>query len=163
MGTLPNGQIIPGLPTPVNLNYDAHTPGGSLAAAAAKTQAGAQAEAAAAHELGAGQTGGKRKKKKRGGNLNVAPLPIPTAGSIDGVTPVDIQVDMGSNLLKLQADAAGDGLSKAPAYEAKSGGKRTRRKLNGRHHRRTHRRRNNKSPSHRRRSRRSILKSLGKI
>jgi len=162
MGTLPSGQIVPGLPTPVKLNYDAHTPGGSLAAAAAKTQAGAQAEAAAAHELGAGQSGGKR-KKKRGGNLNVAPLPIPTARSIDGVTPVDIQVDMGSNLLKLQADAAGDGLSKAPAYEAKSGGKRTRRKLNGRHHRRTHRGRNNKSSSHRRRSRRAILKSLGKV
>ena len=162
MPTLPSGQIVPGLPTPVNLNYDAHTPGGSLAAAAAKTQAGAQAEAAAAHELGAGQSGGKR-KKKRGGNLNVAPLPIPTAGSIDGVTPVDIQVDMGSNLLKLQADAAGDGLSKAPAYEAKSGGKRTRRKLNGRHYRRTRRRRNNKSSSHRRRIRRSVLKSLGKI
>jgi hypothetical protein len=63
MPTLPSGKIIPELPTPVNLNYDAHTPGGSLAAAAAKTQAGAQAEAAAAHELGAGQSGGNVKKR----------------------------------------------------------------------------------------------------
>ena len=163
MPTLASGQVIPELPTLPKLNPIMHVSGSALTDAANKTIGKAEQEAAAAHELGAGQSGGKRRKKKRGGNLNVAPLPIPTAGSIDGVTPIDVQVDMGSNLLKLQADAAGDGLSKAPAYEAKSGGKRTRRKLNGRHYRRTRRRRNNKSSTHRRRIRRSVLKSLGKI
>jgi len=163
MPTLASGQYIAG-PVSLYTPPDQHIEGGPLAAAARTTIEGQQQESLTAHELGAGQSGGKhKKKKKQKGGLNAYVPQLPEAHTIDGISHENVAIDAVDILNKLNADAAYDTARTLPAYEAKSGGKRTRRKLNGRHHRRTRRRRNHKSSSHRRRSRRSVLKSLGKV
>jgi len=153
MTTLPSGQIIPG---PVAL----HTPptqkieGSAIEAAAQRTTASNAAQVAAFKSLGGGQKGGR--KYRGGANLNASIPFLPSANSIPGVSHEDVHLAGVNNLNQLRASAAGDHLSKAAPYQR--GGKRTRRKANGRGHKRTHRRRNNKSPANNRRSSRRVLR-----
>ena len=147
MTTLPSGQIIPG---PVAL----HTPptqkieGSAIEAAAQRTTASNAAQVAAFKSLGGGQKGGA--------NLNASVPFLPSANSIPGVSHEAVHLAGVNNLNQLRASAAGDHLSKAAPYQR--GGKRTRRKANGRGHKRTHRRRNNKSPANNRRRSRRVLR-----
>lgn len=154
MTTLPNGQIIPApvaLHTPTTQNIE----GSAIEAAATRTTASNAAQVAAFKSLGAGQKGGKR---YRGGaaHLNASIPFLPSAGSIPGISHEQNHLDGVNNLNQLRASATGDKLSGAAPYQA--GGKRTRRKANGRGHKRTHRRRNNKSSANNRRRSRRVLK-----
>jgi hypothetical protein len=153
MTTLPSGQIIPVAPalhTPPVQNQE----GSAIEAAARRTMASNAAQIAAFKSLGAGQKGGRR-KFRGGANLNASIPFLPTANSIPGVSHEQNHLDGVNNLNQLRASAVGDKLSQAAPYQA--GGKRTRRKANGRGHKRTHRRRNNKpSANNRGRSRRVL-------
>jgi hypothetical protein len=87
---------------------------------------------------------------------NVSMSKLPEANTIQGVSHESVHIDAVNNLNKLLADSAGDKLGNAQAFDV-NGGKRTRRKLNGRRNNRSRRRRNNKSSTRRRRSRRSVV------
>lgn len=157
--TLPNGQI---LPAPVAL----YTPptqqveGGVLNAAADKTIAARSAQIETAQKMGAGQKGAGRRKTKRrfrgGATLNAPASNLPSAGSIPGVDPTNSHIAAVDNLNSIRAAAVGDKLHNAAPYSPKSGGKRTKRKSNGRRHHRTHRRGYRKSSRGGRRSGRRV-------
>jgi hypothetical protein len=154
MTTLPSGQIIPG-PVPLHTPPTQRIEGSAIEAAAQKTMATTAAGAAAYKNLGGGQKGGRR---YRGGapSLNASIPNLPTANSIPGVSHEQTHLDAVNNLNQLRASAAGDHLSKAAPY--KVGGKRTRRKANGRGNKRSHSRRNNKSSTNNRRRSRGVLR-----
>ena len=155
--TLSNGQIIPA-EVPMKTQPAQVVQGGILNAAADKTIAANAHQAEVAAKMGAGQKGGKRRKTKRGGaTLNAPASLLPTASSIPGVDPTDISIRHINSLNAIRAAAAGDKLANAaPYYPAKTGGKRTKRKANGRRHNRTHRRGNRKHSNGGRRSRRNV-------
>lgn len=158
--TLPNGQILPPAPA-------LHTPatqqvtGGILNAAADVTMSQRQHQIETASKMGAGQKGAGRRKTKRrfrgGATLNAPASNLPSAGSIPGVDPTNTHIAAVDNLNAIRAAAVGDKLhNAAPYYPAKSGGKRTKRKANGRSRNRTHRRGNRKSTHSRRRGGRRV-------
>jgi len=154
MTTLPSGQIIlPPVPlhTPTAQNIE----GSAIEAAAQRTAATNAAAAAAFKSLGGGQKGGRR---MRGGadHLNASIPILPSANSIPGVSHEDVHLKNVDNLNQIRASATGDKLSQAAPY--KVGGKRTRRKANGRGHKRTNRRRNNKSSTNNRRRSNRVLR-----
>ncbi len=152
--TLSNGQIIPA-EVPMKTQPAQVVTGGILNAAADKTVAANAHQAEVAAKMGAGQKGG-RKVKRGGATLNAPSSLLPTAGSIPGVDPTDISIGHINSLNAIRAAAAGDKLANAAPYYPKTGGKRTKRKANGRRHNRTHRRRHRKSSNGGRRSRRSV-------
>ena len=147
--TLPNGQILPPAPalyTPATQQVE----GGVLNAAADKTIAARAAQIETAQKMGAGQKGAGRrrtKRKFRGGaeTLNAPASNLPTASSIPGVDPTNSHIAAVDNLNAIRAAAVGDKLHNVAPYSPKSGGKRTKRKSNGRRHHRTHRRGHRKS------------------
>ena len=156
---LPNGQIIP--PEVKMVTAPAQTvEGGVLEAAANKTMTSQAHQIEVASKMGAGQKGSGRRRVKRGGgiNLNAPSSLLPSAGSIPGVEPTNSHIEAIDNLNAIRAAATGDKLANAaPYYPAKTGGKRTKRKVkHGRRHHRTHRRGNHKSSSRRHRSRRNV-------
>lgn len=155
--TLPNGQILPPetkMYTPPAQNV----PGGPLNAAADVTISERQRQIDVAQKMGAGQKGGRKRKMKRGGaTLNAPSSLLPTASSIPGVDPTNSHIKAVDTLNAIRAAAAGDKLANAaPYYPAKTGGKRTKRRANGRRSNRTHRRRHNKSAGTRRRRHRTV-------
>lgn len=153
--TLSNGQIIPA-EVPMKTQPAQVVQGGILNAAADKTVTANAHQAEVAAKMGAGQKGG-RKVKRGGATLNAPSSLLPTASSIPGVDPTDISIRHINSLNAIRAAAAGDKLANAaPYYPAKTGGKRTKRKANGRRHNRTHRRRHRKSSNGGRRSRRNV-------
>ena len=157
--TLANGQIIP---APVSMIIPAaqNVEGGVLNAAADKTITANAKQAEVSRIMGAGQKGGRKKKIRRGGstNLNAPSSLLPTASSIPGVDPSTIHRDLVDHLNSVRAAGTGDKLANAsPYYPAKSGGKRTKRKIkHGRRNNRTYRRGNHKSSTRRRGSRRNV-------
>lgn len=148
MTTLPSGQII--LP-PVPLHRPAaqNIEGSAIEAASQKTIASNAAQAAAFKSLGAGQKGGAP-------SLNASIPFLPSANSIPGVSHENVHLNNVNNLNQIRASATGDKLSNAAPY--KVGGKRTRRKANGRGNKRTHSRRNNKSSANNRGRGRRVLR-----
>jgi hypothetical protein len=154
--TLSNGQIIPA-EVPMKTQPAQVVTGGILNAAADKTVTANAHQAEVAAKMGAGQKGGRRKKTKRGGGtLNAPSSLLPTASSIPGVDPTNTSIKHIDTLNAIRAAAAGDKLANAAPYYPKSGGKRTKRKANGRRHNRTHRRGHRKSSNGGRRSRRNV-------
>jgi hypothetical protein len=153
MTTLPSGQIILP-PVPLHKPSAQNIEGSAIEAASQKTIASNAAQAAAFKSLGAGQKGGRR---MRGGapNLNASIPFLPSANSIPGVSHEDVHLNNVNNLNQIRASATGDKLSQAAPY--KVGGKRTRRKANGRGNKRTHSRRNNKSSANNRGRGRRVL------
>ena len=143
MTTLPNGQILlpaPALSTPPTQRME----GSAIEAAATKSISSNAAQAKAFHDLGGGQKGGRM----RGGNLNASITSLPEAGTIPGVSHANVHLAGVNNLNQIRASAVGDSLSKAAPYTPAKGGKRTRRKANGRRNKRTRCRRNHKHTSH---------------
>ena len=104
--------------------------------------------------MGAGQKGGRR--LRGGATLNAPSSLLPSAGSIPGVDPTNTHIAAVDNLNAIRAAAVGDKLHNAAPYYPKSGGKRTKRKANGRRRHRTHRRGNRKSTHSRRRGGRRV-------
>jgi len=159
MPTLASGQIIPEAPA-LHLPGVQNIQGSALEAAAAKTQAAHAQLAATAKAMGAGQKGGAAL------NLNASIPKIPEAGTIKGVSHADVHMKNIDNLNQLRANAIGDKLGNAQAFDPTptKGGRRTKRsrKVNGRSNKRTHRRRNRKSSSRGGRRRSSVLKSMAK-
>jgi hypothetical protein len=154
MTTLPNGQILPpapGLYTPPTQRIE----GSALEAAATKTIAANAAQAKAFHDLGGGQKGGRR---MRGGGPNATIPSLPEAGTIPGVSHAGVHLAGVDNLNQIRASAVGDSLSNAAPYTPRTGGKRTRRKANGRRNKRTRCRRDHKHTSNCRRSRGRVLR-----
>ena len=149
---LANGQILPPKPALYETPQQ-NIEGSALQAAAKHTIQEHNEQVETLNAMGAGQKGGRR--KRRGGG-NVVMHDLPEAHTIKGVSHEGVHIEAVNNLNKLLADSAGDKLGKAQPYDVK-GGKRTRRKLNGRRNNRSHRRRNNKSSTRRRRSRRSMV------
>jgi len=155
MTTLPSGQIILP-PVPLHTPKAQNIEGSAIEAASQRTMASNAAQAAAFKSLGGGQKGGRM----RGGapTLNASIPFLPSANSIPGVSHEDVHLNNVNNLNQIRASATGDKLSNAAPY--KVGGKRTRRKANGRGNKRTHSRRNNKSSAnHRGRGRRVLRRS----
>jgi hypothetical protein len=154
--TLPNGQILPP-PVAMYIPPAQSVPGGALNAAADKTVTARAQQIETAQKMGVGQKGGKRRFKGGAENLNAHASLLPSAGSIPGVDATNLHVENTDRLNAIRAAATGDKLANsAPYYPAKSGGKRTKRKSNGRRHHRTHRRGNRKSTGTRRRSHRRV-------
>ena len=149
---LQNGQILPQKPalySPPQQKIE----GSPLEAAARQTIESHDQHVATLNAMGSGQKGARRRRK---GGANVSMSKLPEANTIQGVSHESVHIDAVNNLNKLLADSAGDKLGNAQAYDV-NGGKRTRRKLNGRRNNRSRRRRNNKSSTRRRRSRRSVV------
>jgi hypothetical protein len=144
-----NGQIIPTAPAIYIPNNTQNVTGSLLEASANKTIANTNAQVSHAKALGVGQKGGV--------NMNLTPSLLPTANST-GVTHDDVHLKNVNNLNQLRANASGDKLINAPAYE-KKGGKRTRRKVNGRRNIRSRRRSRRKHTHRRRRSNRILLRN----
>jgi hypothetical protein len=120
--------------------------GGIMNAASNKTVASLADSANIAKAMGAGQKGSSRRRRKhRGGsqNLNANVPPIPTAGSIPGVSFAGTHVDAVNNLNAMRAAGAYDKLINAPP-QVKGGTRKRRNKSkkrkNGRRSKRTHRR-----------------------
>ena len=147
--TLPNGQQVaaegPALQLP---QAQRGVSGGILNAASARTIDGINQHAAAARALGAGQKGSSRRRRRRhrGGaaqNLNAQASNIPTAGSIPGVNPTDMQVKHTDTLNAIRYAGAYDKLINAPQIQLKGGTKKRKSKSkrkHGRRSKRTHRR-----------------------
>jgi hypothetical protein len=158
MTTLPNGQYIP-LPPQLHIPQHSNITGSPIDAASARTIAAQTTQAATARSLGVGQKGSGRKRRYRGGttaqNLNVVPPAIPTANSINGVSPIENHIKAVNTLNQIRASGMFDGTSKmAPIQMA---GTKRKRRTNGRRRYRTHRRRNSRTTHRRRRSRRSVV------
>lgn len=151
--TLPNGQILPPAPA-LHTPATQQVPGGILNAAADVTAASRAHQIETAAKMGAGQKGGRR--LRGGATLNAPSSLLPSAGSIPGVDPTNTHIAAVDNLNAIRAAAVGDKLHNAAPYYPKSGGKRTKRKANGRRRHRTHRRGNRKSTHSRRRGGRRV-------
>jgi hypothetical protein len=155
MTTLPNGQIYPEKP-PLHPGFVQNIEGGLLGASTKTTLAAQAANAQTVKNLGAGQKGGRR--RRTGGANNVAPLQIPSAGSIPGVDPVKNQIAGVDALNQLRVGAMYDKLGSAAPYRV--GGFRMRKEaeeLGGRrkHSRKTKKHGRRNSRHHRRVSRKS--------
>jgi hypothetical protein len=163
MTTLPSGQILPRAP-PLHTPAVQHLQGSPLEAASARTLESNARLAETAKSMGAGQKGARRK----GGAVNMnAQIPsLPEAGTIPGVSHAQNHLRNIDNLNQLRADASGDKLMNAQPYDPHvKGGRRTKRHRkakNGRSSNRTHRRGHRRSTHRGGRSRRSVLKSMGK-
>ena len=162
----PNGQIIMGI-TPMYIPPHQNVEGGIQNAAAAKTLVQQTKAAEIAKSLGAGQKGSSR--RRRGGAVNAAPMNVPTANSIPGVSATQNHIDGVNNLNQIRADRAYDGLINATPRqvagfrfrdESKYGAKRKTIKRVGKKHgrrsNRTHRRKHRKSSHSNRRSNRIV-------
>lgn len=161
----PNGQIIMGA-TPMYIPPHQNVEGGIQNAAANKTMVSQAKAAEIAKSLGAGQKGSSR---RRGGAVNAAPMNVPTANSIPGVSASQNHIN-GVNLLnQFKADRVYDGLITATPRqvagfrmrdESKYGAKRKTikrvTKKHGRRSNRTHRRKHRKSSNNNRRGNRTV-------
>ncbi len=94
----------------------------------------------------------------RGGGPNATIPSLPEAGTIPGVSHAGVHLAGVDNLNQIRASAVGDSLSNAAPYTPRMGGKRTRRKANGRRNKRTRCRRDHKHTSHCRGSRGRLLR-----
>jgi hypothetical protein len=167
MTTLPSGQILPQAPQ-LHIPSVQRLQGSPLEAASARTLESNARLAETAKSMGAGQKGARRKKK--GGappvNMNAQIPSLPEAGTISGVSHAQNHLRNVDNLNQLRADASGDKLMNAQPYDPHvKGGRRTKRHRkakNGRSSNRTHRRGHRRSTHRGGRSRRSVLKSMGK-
>ena len=152
----PNGQLtattLPPQKTPAVQDVE----GGILNAATAKSVASNAKTAEIYKSLGAGQKGGKR--KYRGGAGNVPASPLPTAGSIPGVSHQSVMQKIINNHNDIVTAGSYDKLANAPPI--KLGGQRVKRrrstKKHGRRHNGTRRRRSRRNSRICRRSRRTI-------
>ena len=159
---------------------------GSIAQVAAAKTAGDAAQAAAAYtELGAGQKGSARTRKSRGRRLRggadtVQPSPLPSAGSIPGVSATGVSKGLTDLQSQLKASGSYDKLANAQPMTVKGGRrggfllrgaeelypgsgtqedtkrKRKTKKKHGRRHNRTHRRKHSRRHTVRRRGSRRI-------
>jgi len=127
--------------------------GSAIDAASSKTLADQATAANASKMLGVGQKGARR---RRGGAVNLnAQIPIlPEAGTIKGVSHETNHLNAVNTLNQLKADAVYDSAINAPPVRL--GGRKTKRKSNGRRKRRTHRRKHRKSSNRSRRSSRRV-------
>jgi len=157
MTTLPNGQHIP-LPPQLHIPQHSNITGSPIDAASSRTIAAQTTQAATSRSLGVGQKGSGKKRYKGGAtaqNLNVVPPAIPTANSMNGISPIGNHIKSVNTLNQIRASGMFDGTSKmAPIQMA---GTKRKRRTNGRRRYRTHRRRNSRSTHRRRRSRRSVV------
>jgi hypothetical protein len=152
-----NGALVattlPPLKTPAIQNVQ----GGILNAATAKSGASRQEAADAYKNLGGGQKGGRRMRGGSGPG-NVPASPLPTAGSIPGVSHATVMQKIINNHNDIVTAGAYDKLGSAPPI--KLGGRRVKKrrstKKHGRRRNRTHRRRGKRTSHIRSRSRRSI-------
>ena len=160
---------------------------GSIAQVAAAKTAGDAAQSAAAYtELGAGQKGSSRTRKGRGRRLRggaaqtVQPSPLPSAGSIPGVSATGVSKGLTDLQSQLKASASYDKLANAQPMTVKGGRrggfllrgaeelypgsgtqedtkrKRKTKKKHGRRHNRTHRRKHSRRHTVRRRGSRRV-------
>jgi hypothetical protein len=183
--TASNGQIVMnGSDVPVPKPVELPKISGSIAqVAAAKTAGDAAQQAAAYKELGAGQKGSSRRRSRgrrlRGG-ANVAPSPLPTAGSIPGISPTGVGKGLTDLQAQLKASASYDKLANAQPMQVGTGRKggfllrgaeelypgsgtqedtkrkRKTKKKHGRRHNRTHRGKRSRRHTVRRRSSRRV-------
>jgi len=130
--------------------------GSAIDAASSKTLADQATAAQAAKTLGVGQKGASRRRRRRGGAVNLnAQVPIlPEAGTIKGVSHETNHLNAVNTLNQLKADAVYDSAINAPPM--KLGGRKTKRKSNGRRKHRTNRRKHSKSAHRSRRTRRRV-------
>jgi hypothetical protein len=145
------GQIIEAAHSAPN---EPHAPqkiaGSAVDAATASLSAKISQQVAASKSLGAGQRGaGKRRKKYKGGG-NVVPPAIPTASSIQGISPASVHAGAVNNLAQLRAGAVYDKHIGAQPMQVGGKKKKTRRKRNGRNNTRNHRRSRRSSRSNKR-------------
>ena len=146
-----NGQIIEAAHSAPN---EPHAPqkmaGSAVDAATASLSAKTSQQVAASKSLGAGQRGaGKRRKKYKGGG-NVVPPAIPTASSIQGISPASVHAGAVNNLAQLRAGAVYDKHIGAQPMQVGGKKKKTRRKRNGRNNTRNHRRSRSRRNSNKR-------------
>lgn len=160
--TTSSGQILYTEPPKMYIPSAQKVEGGILNASANKTVMSQLKAGEIAKSLGAGQKGSSRRRRRKGGNLNVAPVNIPTANSITGVSATNVHIKGVDLLNQVRADKMYDGLVNATPRQVAGfrfrdegevyGSSRRRKAKNGRHSKRTHRRKHRKS-SHRHRRR----------
>jgi len=151
----PNGQLTATTLPPQKTPAVQAVEGGILNAATAKSVASNAKTAEIYKSLGAGQKGGKR--KYRGGGGNVPASPLPTAGSIPGVSHQSVMQKIINNHNDIVTAGVYDKLGSAqPKLIGGSVKRRRSTKKHGRKRNRTHRRRSRRNSRIRHRSRRTI-------
>jgi len=129
--------------------------GSAIDAASSKTLADQATAASASKTLGVGQKGARRRRRRGGAvNLNAQVPLLPEAGTIKGVSHETNHLNAVNTLNQLKADAVYDSQINAPPIQL--GGRKTKRKSNGRRKHRTNRRKHSKSTHRSRRTRRRV-------
>ena len=115
-----DGRIVASSSGPLSVPATSQVKGSPVEAAAAKTMASQQLQAEAAKAMGAGQKAGSRKRRKRRGgaqNMNVVPSNIPTANTVPGHSPTDVNIKLTDALNAMKTGAVYDKLASAPARQ----------------------------------------------